>query len=80
MSKIQIHTKKWNTDRAIHDNDENEASASIQCRVFIDGQEVPQVLSASPKYKSDQFMYVTLVVMGEVEIVNHTQESWLDLP
>lgn len=79
MSKIEIHTRKWRGDQSVTDQmieDGVDANVTLQCRVYIDGHEIAGVIMARPLYTVNDFTTVTLRVAGEVEIVNHTRESW----
>jgi hypothetical protein len=76
---IQIHTLQWRGDRSVRDGDDVAGSVTVYCRVFVNGDEIPQVIRART-YHGNDFAWTTLTLAGVVEIVNHTQESWLALP
>lgn len=76
---IEIHTLAWRYDKSARDADTEPANASIFCRVFIDGREIPGVMRAVTTH-FEGFAVTRLLLSGAVEVVNHTQESWDALP
>ncbi len=75
---IEIHTLKWNNDHAITEaeiEDGDDANVTIYCRVFVGGVEIPQVVRARALFGQD-FTEAVIRLIGPVEVINHTQESW----
>ena len=74
---IEIHTQGWKEDHAV--TGDEKPSASIYCRVFIDGVELPQVVRARTQHNGSDFGLTVLTLCDAVEIVNHTRDSWKEL-
>lgn len=72
---IEIHTLAWRYSQPFHEGDQEPPNASLYCRVFVDGKEIPDVLRART-YHRDDFAMTVITLGGAVEIVNNTKESW----
>jgi hypothetical protein len=70
---IEIHTLGWAGDKAVRGDE--EAVTTILCRVFVNGYELPNVLSASADFSEDFSSAVVRMAMP-VKVVNHSKEDW----
>jgi hypothetical protein len=78
---IEIHTLRWRGDRSVTDDDDdhNPNDLTLYCIVKIDGVLIPNVIRARTLHHSKDFNLTTITIAGEVEMVNHTGESWAEL-
>lgn len=76
---IEIHTLGWRFDHPVRDLDAEPPNASVYCRAYVDGVEIPDVIRARTYHRND-FAMTTLTLGGAVQIANHTWESWRALP
>lgn len=78
---IQIHTLRWRGSEAISVNGDRTDGhlpndVTIYCRVTVDGVEIPNVVRARVLHGNEDFTQAIIRLVGEVEVVNHTRESW----
>ena len=71
---IQIHTRAWTDDHASREGERQ--GASIGCRMFVDGVEIPQVIRARTYHHGNDFTTTVITLVGVVDVVNHTKDSW----
>lgn len=71
---IEIHTLKWSGDQATPQGE--EGSSTLFCRVWVDGEEVQNLLRAETRHTGTDFGEVILALHGPAVIIHHDQESW----
>lgn len=77
--KVEIHTLKWSGASKVLDADVAEgrdANVTLNCRVFINDREVPQVVRARALFDGHGFSEAVLRVLGDIRVLSHTGESW----
>lgn len=77
--KVEIHTLKWNGSAAVTDAEaENgvDANVTLYSRVFVGGIELPGVTRARVLFDNGGFTEAMIRLIGPIEVVNHTKESW----
>ncbi len=76
---IKIYTRAWRDDAPLYLDDPSPPTATLQCRVFIDGKELGGAISATVKMSSE-FNTVTIVTCpAQVEIIALREDEWAAL-
>ena len=71
-----IYTQGWQDDRPAN---AEEATAQVECRVFMDGQELEGIISATPSFFARDFATVELKLHAYVEIVTCGNAEWKEI-
>lgn len=72
--RIDVWLKGWNQDHAAETED--EIAASVGCRLFIDGEELENVISVKTKMAYDFTTLVVEMIAPNFSVRTVTQDEW----